>query len=133
MKILFICKFNRFRSKAAEALFNKLNKNPKHTAKSAGAIRGRPISKEIFEVAKDLGLKISRKPRGLTAELLAWNDCIVIVADNVPRSLFEENEKHGKKLEAWGIKDTTCDNKILMQKTIKQIELRVRDLLKRIK
>ena len=26
MNILFICKFNRFRSKVAEALFNKLNK-----------------------------------------------------------------------------------------------------------
>jgi len=35
MKILFLCKYNRFRSKVAEAVFNKLNHNNHMSAESA--------------------------------------------------------------------------------------------------
>jgi len=38
MKILFVCKHNRFRSKVAEAFFNKLKKNKKIKAESAGLV-----------------------------------------------------------------------------------------------
>ena len=40
MKILFICKYNAFRSKVAESYFNKMNKNKKIKAFSRGFIMG---------------------------------------------------------------------------------------------
>jgi len=39
-KILFVCKYNRFRSKTAEAFFNLLKHNKKIKAKSTGLIKG---------------------------------------------------------------------------------------------
>ena len=41
MKILFICRHNRFRSKIAEAYFNKINKNKNLIAKGAGIFPGK--------------------------------------------------------------------------------------------
>ena len=38
-KILFVCKHNVFRSRTAEVLFNKYNKNKKYSANSAGLIK----------------------------------------------------------------------------------------------
>ena len=40
MKILFICKYNRFRSRVAAAYFKKINKNSKIKVESAGKDMG---------------------------------------------------------------------------------------------
>ncbi|MCX6742011.1 MAG: hypothetical protein NTX24_02440 [Candidatus Pacearchaeota archaeon] len=130
MKILFICKYNRFRSKIAEAFFNKLNKNKKNKTNSAGIIRGGLIDQGIIDAAKDYGIKIKSKPRGLTTELLKWQDTTVIVADDVPKEIFKDNKKYGKKLIIWKISDTKSNKKKEMEKIISQIEIKVKDLVK---
>jgi protein-tyrosine-phosphatase len=129
-RILFICKYNRFRSKTAEAIFNKLNKDKSIIAKSAGLVKGASISKVNLEVASELGLKIREKPLGLTTELLKWQDTLIIVADDIPKSLFKENKDYGKKLIWWSIPDSKTDTKEEIRKITKQIELKVRGLLR---
>src|SRR3989338_7267026 len=98
MNILFICKHNRFRSKVAESVFNKLNKNNKIKSKSAGLIIGSPVAKIVINISHDRGYKISGKPQGLSTDLLKWAKIYVIVADNVPKEIFGNVSKYGKKL-----------------------------------
>jgi len=130
MNILFICKYNRFRSKIAESLFNKLNKNKKNKAKSAGIIRGSPISSEVIQAAKDYGIELKSKPFGLTTELLKWQDLAIIVANDVPESILQDNEKYGKKLIVWKIPDTDSKEEEMIKKIIDQIEIKVKELVK---
>jgi len=152
--ILFICKWNRFRSRTAEAFFNKYNKNPKYEAKSAGVVRGHlPLDRHGVAGAKKFGISILGRPHGLTSELILWQDIIVIVADDVPASIFKDNKniiikdikntivvvaddvpasifkdnkKYGKKLIVWKIRDARSNNKKEIFSTIKQIEKKVK-------
>ena len=103
--ILFVCKYNRFRSKVAESIFNKLNKNKQMKARSAGIIRGSKITKEILDSSNKMGYTIKGKPAGINTDLLIWQDTIIIVANDVPASLFADNKKYGKKLVVWKIPD----------------------------
>ena len=132
-RILFICKHNRFRSKVAEAFFNKYqkidapphlkrcglncarflddrsadhilkdvvlgrhcrhNKNKDYVAISAGLLPGRyPLDKLQTRVAKKFGLKLNGKPKAITTEVLMKTYLMVIVADNVPPEIFN-NQK----------------------------------------
>ena len=125
MKILFICRFNRFRSKVAEAIFNKLNKNPKYKAISAGVIRGNPLDKKQVAVAKQLGFTISSKPKGLTSKMLRDSQYHIIVADDVPRDLLKDSVKYGKKLIVWKIPDAKTDNEEEIKRIILEIEKKV--------
>lgn len=78
MKILFVCRHNRFRSKVTDAIFNKLNKNPKIKAESRGIILDelRPyIEKNVIKIIKEKGYKIKGKPKQLT--LAETNNYIV--------------------------------------------------------
>src|SRR5690606_11322810 len=88
--ILFICKFNRFRSTLAEAYFNKRVKELElpYVAKSAGLFRGNAISDSIRNQAFQYGLKLKSNPEGLSVDILSWQDVIVVVADDVPTSIF---------------------------------------------
>ena len=71
IKILFVCKHNMFRSKIAEACFNKLNKNKGFVASSAGLIQGYlPLDKTEVRVAKKLGIDVCGGPRGVSIELI---------------------------------------------------------------
>ena len=130
MNILFVCKFNRFRSKVAEGFFNKYNKNQANKAKSAGIIIGSPVSEEIKESAREFGLKINGKLYGLSTDLLKWQEMTVIVASDVPEEIFKENNTHGKKLVVWKIDDTPNDKKEVMRQIISEIEARVKMLIK---
>ncbi|MBS3172352.1 hypothetical protein J4438_02110 [Candidatus Woesearchaeota archaeon] len=106
MNILFVCKYNRFRSRFAETLFKKINK--KHKAKSAGIIKGSPIDKTIKTLANEFNVEIKRNPQTIDHKLLKWQDMIVIVADDVPKSIFSNS----KKVLVWKIKDVhKPDNK----------------------
>ena len=129
-KILFICKFNRFRSRIAEAYLKKINPNAK--VKSAGLIRGRPLDKLQIEIAKEFGLDINGKPKGLTSKMLIWQNVTIIVANDVPEEIFE-NEKYGKKTIVWKIPDTTIDSKEEVRKIIKSIVLNVDKLNEELK
>ena len=133
MNILFICKFNRFRSKVAEAFFIKLNKNPKHKTKSAGIIRGSKVSKEIKAAAKEFGIKIKSQPQGLSTKLLKWQELAIIVANDVPKEILVDNKKYNKKLEVWKIQDTSGKDKETMNKIISEIDKKVKNLVKKLK
>ncbi len=124
MKILFICKYNRFRSRIAEAIFNKLNKNKKYKVKSAGIIRGNPLDKNQLNIAKKLELNIKGNPKGLASSLLKWQDITVIVADNVPPEIIN-NKKHGKKLIVWKIPDAKTNSRKEIEEIINKIKNKV--------
>ena len=109
MNILFVCKYNRFRSKIAEAYFNSINKSEENKAKSAGIIKGSPLNSNQINAAKNMGVKLQGTPQGLSTKLLKWQNAIVIVADDVPAELFKDNEEYGKKLIIWVIPDAKSD------------------------
>ena len=109
--ILFICKYNRFRSRVAEAYFNKLNKNKNIHVKSGGIIVGHyPLDDDEIRVTKKLGINIDGRPQPVTTDKLKWQNMIVIVADNVPPYLFHFNKKRfGKTVRVWRIPDLRHD------------------------
>ena len=124
MNILFVCKYNRFRSKVAEGFFNNYNKNKNNVAKSAGVIRGLPINPIVFEVAKQKGISIVGNPQGFYEELFSWADIIVVTADNVPPEIFKSR---AKKLIVWKIKDA----KVLDIKEISDITDKISEKVKK--
>ncbi|MBI2045499.1 hypothetical protein HYT23_05550 [Candidatus Pacearchaeota archaeon] len=130
--ILFLCKWNRFRSKIAEAIFNKLNKSKIQKAKSAGIFPGLPISKEIFDTCKKMGYSITKKVNGINYRLLMWSDIIIVIENSIPLSIFNEIIKNDKKrVIIWRIADPYTINK--REATIKVIEKRVKSLIKKMK
>jgi len=128
MNILFVCKYNRFRSRIAESYFKKINKNKTFKVKSVGLFKGRPISKFQEKVAKEIGLNIKGKPQGLSTKLLIWQDVMIIVADDVPQSIFN-NKEYGKKTIVWKLPDVLVDNKKQTANLIKAIMKKVDKLI----
>ncbi len=131
-KIIFVCKYNRFRSIIAEAFFNKLNKNKSMQAKSAGLIQGSSISGEVFALAKDLRLNIKKNPEIMTTELMKWADTIIIVANDVSPILFEDNRKEGKDVILWSIFDAQSDSSEEIKGIANKIEKKVTELVKKL-
>jgi protein-tyrosine-phosphatase len=132
MKILFVCKHNRFRSKVAEALFKQLNKNKRIKVSSAGLFEGNPISKNILNSAKRNNLTIIGKPRAMSDKLLKETDILVNVAANVPSQVF----KHHKNLKtiSWNIKDLSSKEHYLQKtdKVVEKIRKKVENLIKKL-
>ena len=133
MNILFVCKYNRFRSKVAEGYFNQINKNPSLKGESAGIIEGNPIDKTQKAVAKKLGVNLKGKPRGISAKLLKWQNMIVIVANDVPPALFKDNERYGKKLVIWEVPDAKEDNEEEIKRIVNSIKNKVEALVEELK
>lgn len=131
--ILFVCKYNRFRSRIAEAYFNKINKNKRIKAKSAGLIKGNQLDKNQIKLAKEFGLNIRGKTQGLNIKILKWQDTIIIVANDVPPSIFSNNKKYGKKVIVWKIPDNLKTEKETINKVIKPIINKVDILNKQLK
>ncbi len=138
MNILFVCKHNVFRSKVAEAYFNKINKNANIKVKSAGIILGIGINKKQKqgvkaqrEVANEFGIKVKGKPKPLTVELLRKQDLIIITADNIPSSIFN-NAEYIKKLVVWKIPDEQFANKENIKRAIKLIIIKANKLIKQL-
>jgi protein-tyrosine-phosphatase len=128
MKILFICKYNAFRSRIAEEYFNKINKNKKIKSISRGFIYGGDADIEQQDLAKELlGVNIvKRNPLKLTLDDLRTSDLVIIVANDIPKKMF--NYKLGifiKKMEFWGIKDEQYKNKKNIKKIILKINKKV--------
>ena len=122
MNILFICKYNRFRSRVAEAYFKKINKNKDIKIKSAGIIQGSyPIDEQQYKIAKEFEININGKPQGVSTELLKWLDIMVIVANDVPKKIFRDNKKYGKNTIVWKIKDENFGNEDNIRKIISKI------------
>lgn len=130
MNILFVCKHNRFRSKIAEAIFKKLNKNPRIHASSAGLIMGGRTHKDVFKAAKAFGLGWRVKQHYLTNELLRQQDIIVVVADNVHPSLFYDGIKPRAKMVWWKIPDYSGEGVEPRRKRMVMIQKKMGALLK---
>jgi protein-tyrosine-phosphatase len=123
MKILFICKYNAFRSRIAEEYFKKINKNKKIQAISRGFIMDGNADKEQVESAKNLlGVNITkRNPISIQLKELEEADLIIVVANDIPKIMFN----YGcliRKIVFWKIKDEQCRNK----KNIKNIALEIK-------
>jgi protein-tyrosine-phosphatase len=131
MNILFVCKYNRFRSKIAEAYFKKVTKG--FSVKSAGIIKGRPIRDSIRKAAKRHGLSVTPSRQGLESKLLHWCDVVVIVADNVPPSIFCNTDRGIKEIIVWKIHDSTEDSVKGQDRIIKSIKKRIDAWVKKLK
>ncbi len=116
----------------AEAVFKRENKNPAFKIKSAGIIPGTFLNEKTIATCKEIGISLQGKPQALSIPLLHWQDILVIVANNVPPSLFHQN-KYGKKLMVWKVFDTSeihkKGDKKKIQNTAREIERRVNRLL----
>jgi len=133
VKILFVCKYNRFRSKVAEAYFKKVNRNKNIKIESAGIIKGNPISKFEKSISKEFGINIGGTPRTLSSKLLSKTDIIIIVADDVQKEIFRYNGKYIQKVLVWKIKDNLNDKSKEVEKIIKQIMKKVDDFVIEVK
>jgi len=134
--ILFVCRFNRTRSRIAAAYFNKINKNKKFKAKSAGLFKGSPVSKEDFNLAKKFGINIKGRVKAISSKLLAWQTMTIVVADDVPTVIFNRNIKYGgMNLKIFKIKDTQYqkDPDNLVKDIIKNVDNLIIKLEKKIK
>ena len=124
VNILFVCRFNRTRSRIAEVYFNKINKNRNFKAKSAGLFQGSPVGKEDIKLAKKFGINIRGKVKAMSSKIMFWQTRTIIVADDVPPQIFDRNKKYGMKLSIWKIKDTKYqkekDN--LVKEIIKRVD-----------
>ena len=134
-RILFICKYNKTRSQMARAIFDKLNKNKKIKADSAGIISAEgdeELSRDIDSVFRKHGLR-RRKPKQLSTDLLNKQNIIVIVADDVPPMLFSSQKKLGIKImslkikDGWKYKEKTRRERF--EKVYLDIEKNIKDLI----
>lgn len=143
IRILFICKYNRFRSRVAEAYFKKINKNKSIIAESAGLFQGwYPLDKNQLNTAKKFGLNIDGKPRGLSTILLKKQDRIIIISDDIPATLFDQVmiaddtpqlfNKEGR-VDVWKIKDVVfSQDKKSVDRIIRSVIKRVNKLVKQL-
>jgi protein-tyrosine-phosphatase len=130
--ILFICKHNRFRSKIAEALFNKYNKNKNYVAHSAGLLPGRyPLDSKQVKIAKEFGIQLRGKPKPIDMDTLIKTDLVVVVADNVPYQVLK-NKKYGRREIVWKIKDDLHGKDADIYLIIKKIEDKVKKLVEKL-
>lgn len=127
--LLFVCRYNRFRSVLAHAFFTKYNTNKQIIVKSAAPIKGRHFSQEVKQLAREFQLTLKNKPEGLTSDLMAWQDITIIVADDVSETLFDKNKAEGKHVIVWGIQDTATGSLEEMRLIAQQIEQKVIQLV----
>ena len=127
---MFVCKYNRFRSRVAERYFNQLNKNPGYKAKSAGIIKWSSIDKFQRKVCKSAGINIAGFPQGLSTKLMKWQNIVIIVANDVPPIIFRDNKKYGKQLLIWSIPDAEKDSVKEVERIVNIIKKKVSILVK---
>ena len=103
MRILFVCKYNRFRSRIAETYLKKINKKIK--VSSAGLIKGfLPLDKNQIKTAKKFGLDIKGNPKTISMNLLKEQDKIIVIANDIPKTIFDY-KWYKNKITIWGIRD----------------------------
>ena len=133
MNLLFLCKYNRFRSKVAEAIFLKLNKDKGIEVKSAGVLidlMRQYVAQSVIKELKRRGYAIrDEQSRRVDDYLLLWADKIIIVANNVHIDLFK---KYKNKIDIWKIEDADEKEEGAIKRIIGEIEKRVKGLIKTI-
>ncbi|MCK9595937.1 hypothetical protein M0R19_02010 [Candidatus Pacearchaeota archaeon] len=135
MRILFICKYNAFRSRIAEEYLKKINQNPDVEVISEGLIMdGRADAEQVTTARELLDIDISqREPEPLNLDDLEEADKIIVVADDIPKIIF--NYKKNllmKKIEFWGIKDEQFQNTKNINKIVLKIKKKVEELNKKL-
>ena len=139
-RILFVCKHNIFRSQVAESLFNKLNKNKKYSADSAGIIKwdkkdlvGDNAYKIERKISTKMGIRLKKKSKGLNSSLLKNTNIVVIVADDVAIEIFKKEKSFNGKIIVWKTRDVKSKDKIkekVALKSIKFIEKKIKNFIK---
>lgn len=130
MKILFLCKYNAFRSKVAESYFNKINKNKKNRAISRGFILGGAPDKTQRRVAKRFKAEIKGIQRAVSLKELIDSDKIIVVANDIPKIMFNYKlSPVKKKIEIWKIKDEQREDERKAEKIVKKIIKKVKRLV----
>lgn len=125
MKVLFVCKWNRFRSKIAEGYFNEMMLGSKHKVKSAGFIFNLAIGEETIKIINKGGISlVDLDTRGLDYELLDWADVIIIVADDV-KDIFHDEYVLQKEVIEWNVKDVPESDEEKMLASIETIKGKV--------
>ena len=142
-RILFICKHNLFRSQVAESFFKKMNKNKEYIEDGAGIIKWNKkdlVGDKTYEiekrVAKRFGIKLGKKSKPLSSSLLKSTNILVIVADDVPGSIFRDEKIFRGKVIVWKTKDVKAhhkDKEKVATETIKFIENKVKGLVRELK
>src|SRR3989344_5555569 len=135
MKILFVCKYNRFRSKVAESLLLKYcaDEDIDINVDSCGILidEARPYVAEITKLLlaqKKAHVKNEHSKR-VTPYLISWADKIIIVADNVLlEGVFPKN-----KTEVWAVKDASEHDPIGSLRAVEEIDKKVIALVLNIK
>ena len=133
-RILFVCKHNKFRSKIAEIYFNMINKNKNILADSAGIIRGDMplVEKQVRLVAKEFGINLKGKPKGLSIDLIRKQNMIIIVANDVPKNTFDRKEYINfktTKIIVWKIPDNPGATSVIkLRKIIRAVMKKVEQL-----
>ena len=132
MKILFICKHNKFRSKVGEAIFNKLNKNPKIAAESAGIIGSEHLTPlSVVNALAKKGYQVSRMDaRRVDSVSIKNYNTLIIVADNVDPAFFKDSFKG--KIIWWKITDCIDTDLEGIKERVSQIEKKVKEFLKEV-
>ena len=130
-----------FRSQVSKAYFNKINRNKNIKADSAGVIEGYlPLNEQQVSVARKLGIKLKGNPKGLSINLIKKQNLIIIVADDVPKSLFNCKEYidfKTTKIIKWKVTDVFNDDidfkekiKEIIENIIKKVNILVKQLEK---
>jgi protein-tyrosine-phosphatase len=134
-RIIFICRHNVFRSRVAEAYFKQINKNKNIEVSSGGLIKGKSfmnLSKNEIIAIKEENIKFISQPKNLTTNFLAKQNLTIIVANDVPISLFN-NKEYNKKVVQWKIPDVLDNDKEKSLKTIRLIKNKVQQLVGELK
>ena len=124
MNILFVCKYNRFRSKVAEAIFLALNKNKKIKVRSRGTIldKLKPyVARSVIKIMKKKGYKVEGKPKKISKKDISWSDLIIIVADNV--------RLKSRNVVYWKISDVSQEDIRGIKERVNKIEKRIKKLV----
>ena len=119
----------------AEEYFNKVKTNKKTKAISRGIIMGQDSDTVQRRISKSiLGVDISkRNPLPLTYQDMINNNLIIVVADDVPRIVFNSPlPSMQKKIVMWKIKDEQAMNEKNIRDIVLKIKRKVDDLLKKL-
>jgi protein-tyrosine-phosphatase len=131
MKIIFVCKYNRFRSRVAEAYFRKVNKNRKIKAISRGFILGGASDKIQRAGASKIGVTINGKPKPIKLKEMIDADKIIVVANDIPKIMFNYSlSPISKKVIFWNVPDEQKRNKRNIDKSVNLIKKKVEILVK---
>ena len=135
MKVLFVCKYNAFRSRVAEEYFKKINTDKRIRVVSRGIIMGGDSDSVQRKISESLlGINIAkRKPLPLIYQDMRDSDLIIVVADDIPRIVFNYPlPSIQKKIVMWKIKDEQDLNKENLRNIILKIKRKVDGLVKKL-